>query len=192
MILQQDKDRQEIVRKVNELLKTRVSKDQYELVEKFAYRYYASSALGDLVERSIEDLAGALLSHWNFVYQRKPGESKVRVFNPTLENDNWQSTHTIIEVSHDDIPFLVDSIRMEVARNNFQIHFIIHFGGLRVLRNSNNCITEILPMGAANHAATSEAPIYVEIDRQVDTEIMKNLQNGRFIGCCGRLAANGR
>ncbi len=173
---QLDTGRQEIINKTRQYLKSRVQPQKVQLLETFAERYYANCSLEDLAERSIEDLYGALLSHWNFIYQRKPGESKVRVFNPSMENDGWQSTHTIIEASHDDIPFLVDSIRMEVNRNGFQVHYTIHFGGLKVKRNKENCITDILPIGANDSDATSEAPIYVEIDRQIDTESMEALR----------------
>ncbi len=168
--------RQEIINKLRAYLKNRVSEQQVPLLEKFAERYYANSSVEDLRARSIEDLFGALLSHWKFVYQRKPGESKVRVFNPTLETDGWQSTHTIIEVSHDDAPFLVDSIRMEANRNNYQIHFTIHFGGLKVKCDAQNRIVQILPLGATDKEARSEAPIYLEIDRLVDPAMMASLQ----------------
>lgn len=173
---QQDTGRQEIINKIRQYLRDRVPESQVSLLEIFAQRYYVNCSLEDLTERSIEDLSGALLSHWNFIYQREPGESKVRVFNPTLEKDGWQSTHTIIEISHDDIPFLVDSIRLEVNRNGFQIHYTIHFGGLKVKRDKQHRIVAILPVGAMEQDATSEAPIYVEIDRQIDTEAMEALR----------------
>lgn len=166
---------QQIINKVLETLKSRVPEEQLQLVIAFAHRYYGSCSLIDLKERTIEDLAGALLSHWNFIYQRKPRESKIRVFNPTLEQDGWQSTHTIIEVSHDDIPFLVDSIRMVVNRMGIQIHFTIHFGGTKVIRSANNQIIEILPLDAIEPSAQSEAPIYFEIDRQIDPTVMDTL-----------------
>lgn len=167
--------RQEIITDILGLIKNKAPKAQHALLEFYAYRYYASSSLADLAEHTIEDLSGSFLSHWNFIYQRQPGESKVRVFNPTLEIDNWQSTHTIIEISHDDIPFLVDSIRMEINRTDLQIHFIIHFGGLKVKRNAKGQITHILPAGSQDPAATTEAPIYIEIDRQTDMNLMESL-----------------
>ena len=154
--------RDEIVVKLKGYLKNRVSEQQATLLEEFAKRYYNSSSLADLNERSMEDLLGAFLSHWNFVYEREAGESKVRIFNPSLEKDGWESTHTIIEISHDDIPFLVDSTRMEINRNGLQIHFIIHFGGLKLLRDDHHRITKVIPIGENDPKATTEAPIYIE------------------------------
>ncbi len=172
----QDAGRQEIINKIRQYLKTRVPEAQEALLEIFAQRYFVNCSLDDLTTRSIDDLYGAFLSHWNFIYERAPNEAKVRIFNPTLEKDGWQSTHTIIEISHDDIPFLVDSIRTEINRNGFQVHYTIHFGGLKVKRDKQNRIVEILPVGASEPGAYSEAPIYVEIDRQIDTEAMEALR----------------
>lgn len=168
-------NRQELINKLRAYLKDRVPQSQATLLETFAQRYYVSAPLDDLSKYSVEDLFGALLSHWNFIYQRKPEESKVRVFNPTLKENGWQSKHTIIEVSHDDIPFLVDSIRMVVNRSDILIHLAIHFGGLKVIRDNQDRIVEILPIGASDPKATTEAPIYFEIDRQSDPVIMEEL-----------------
>ncbi len=175
MAVQNGNGRQNIINKLRTYLKDKVPPAKAELLEAFAERYYASAPLEDLYARSIEDLFGALISHWNFIYQRKPGESKVKVFNPTLEENGWQSKHTIIEVSHDDIPFLVDSIRMVLNRSDILIHLAIHCGGLKVVRDAENHIIKILPIGASAPEASTEAPIYFEIDRQTDPAIMAEL-----------------
>ncbi len=175
MAVQNGNGRQNIINKLRAYLVDKVPTAKAELLEAFAQRYYASAPLEDLYARSIEDLFGALMSHWNFIYQRKPGESKVKVFNPTLEENGWQSKHTIIEVSHDDIPFLVDSIRMVLNRSDILIHLAIHCGGLKVVRDAENHIIKILPIGTTDPKASSEAPIYFEIDRQSDAVIMAEL-----------------
>ena len=51
--------------------KNTVPKKQIPLLEIFAERYYANSSLEDLRERSIEDLLGALISHWNFILLKR-------------------------------------------------------------------------------------------------------------------------
>ncbi len=174
---QSDNRRQEILSQLHTYVKDKLPAKEIALLESFAQRYYAAAPLADLLDHSIDDLLASLLSHWSFIYQRKPGEAKVRVFNPTKEKDNWESQHTIIEVSHDDIPFLVDSIRMEVNRNDFQIHFAIHIGGLKTKRNAEDKIVEILPAGAIEKDSSTEAPIYFEIDRQVEQETMDLLRD---------------
>jgi len=177
MALRADHERQTIIDLIRAYFQKRLPKNQAILVETFAQRYLSACAVEDLKERSIDDLCGALLSQWQFIYQRKPGESKVKVFNPYLETDHWQSQHTIVQISHDDIPFLVDSARMELDRMGYQVHFLIHMGGLKVKRDARDRITDILPVGAVIEGACSEAPIYLEIDRIVDAATMEELRN---------------
>lgn len=157
--------------------KNYTKKKEIPLLEAFAQRYFSSSSPEDLKAHSLEDLYRLLVSHWKFIYQRKPGEAKISIFNPDQEKDGWHSTHTIIQISHDDIPFLVDSTRMVINKYRYQIHFILHFGGLRVKRDDSNDITEILPYGVIEKGSTSEAPIFIEIDRITDQKTMDELKD---------------
>jgi glutamate dehydrogenase len=50
----------------------------------------------------------------------------VRVFNPQFEIEGWQSTHTAVQIVTDDMPFLTDSIGMELNRHGLGIPSIIH------------------------------------------------------------------
>ena len=70
----------------------------------------------DLSGHSPRDLCGAALSEWSLLQQRGTGEIKVHVYNPDPERDGWDSPHTIVEIVTDDMPFLVDSVTMELAR----------------------------------------------------------------------------
>lgn len=146
------------------------------LMEQFAQRLFASSSLDDLRGRTIDALYGIFQSIWNFSYQRQTGESKIRVFNPELASDGFESPHTIIEISHDDIPFLVDSTRMVLNEQHIEIHFIMHFGGLKLKRDSAGKIIEIFPNGIVEKGASTEAPIYIEIDRLTDAQAMQDLE----------------
>lgn len=167
---------QEIINQLKSYIKKNAPAKDAALLETFAERYFISSSSDDLKERSIEDLYGILLSHWEFINGRAKGQAKIRIFNPTKSNEGWASTHTVIQVSHDDIPFLVDSIRMVINRFDYQIHFIIHFGGLKLIRDKHHNITRIVPFNATEKDMQSEAPIYIEIDRIVDEKAMATLQ----------------
>ncbi len=157
-------------------VKRHLSGKEAQLLEAFAQRYFSACAIEDLNQRSVEDLYGILLSHWKFIYDRAPGEAKIRIFNPEKAKDGFQSPHTVIEISHDDIPFLVDSARMAINRYGYQMHFIIHFGGFKVKRDSHNRITEIVKPGEIDNTVSSEAPIYIEIDRISDEKARDELQ----------------
>lgn len=167
---------QNIINQVRNYIKNHYKGKEAAQLETFALRYFAACSIEDLEERSIEDLYGIIRSHWEFIYQRKPGEAKIRIFNPDEIKDGWSCSHTVIQISHDDIPFLVDSARMAINRYGYEIHFIIHFGGLKVKRDSQHRITEVLPAGAMDEHAQSSAPIYIEIDRISDKQAMEQLR----------------
>ena len=48
----------------------------------------------DRLDRSAEDLSGALLSHWQFGSTREKGKPKIRVLSPTVTNEGWASRHS--------------------------------------------------------------------------------------------------
>ena len=95
-------------------------------VERFVRLYYGWVPPEDLVGRDPLDIYGAALAQWNFMRKRAPGEAKVRVYNPDFEQHGWQSTHTVVEIVTDDMPFLVDSVSMELSRQAYGIHLVVH------------------------------------------------------------------
>src|SRR3954466_8663469 len=111
---------------VAKLVAAKVAPEQRATVQAFIERYYGQVDPEDLLERQPADLYGAALSHWNFARKRDSGHARVRVFNPSIEEHGWQSTHTIIEIVNDDMPFLVDSVAMEVNRHGLPLHLVNH------------------------------------------------------------------
>ncbi len=168
-------DRQAIINRIVSIAKKKIKSEQLPLITKFIQYYFANVSIADLRSHEISDLCGAVLSHWEFMYQRKPGESKIRVFNPNYESDGWQSIHTIVELCHDDMPFLVDSMRMEINQLGLISHWIINLGGFQVRRNKKHQIIDILPYATDAKDAVAEAPIYMEIDRHTDQLILDDI-----------------
>lgn len=168
--------RNEIVEKIVSYANKRVPKDEIALLTSFIRQYFSYVPLQDLVDRDIADLFGAIYSHWQLLEYRKPGESKIHIFNPDEKKDGWTSSHTIVELIHDDIPFLLDSLRMEINRLGYTIHLIIHSGGMKVARDSRGKITKIFPFSSEAKDALVEAPIYLEIDKQTDKTALATLE----------------
>ena len=140
-------------------------------IEAFARAYFRQVDPEDLAERAAADLYGTALSHWNFARRREPGKPRVRVFNPSVQEHGWQSTHTIIEIVNDDMPFLVDSVTMEVNRHGLTLHLIIH-PIIRVNRTDGTLIG-VLPDDSP--AGRRESFIHVEVDRVTDPARMEAL-----------------
>src|SRR5215217_5962106 len=144
--------------------------------EEFVRQYYRWVAPEDLEGKSGLDLYGAALSHLNFGRLRRVGESKVRVFNPQFEVDGWQSTHTALQIVTDDMPFLIDSVSIELSRRGFGIHSIIH-PVITVRRDASGRLVEVLPHSTAtSEGAMRESVINVEVDRQTDQDDLDDLR----------------
>src|SRR3954470_3868713 len=79
------------------LVRTKVAPDERATLEAFVRAYYGQVDPDDLVDHQLADLYGAALSHYNFARKRVPGRARVRAFNPGVEENGWQSTHTIVE-----------------------------------------------------------------------------------------------
>lgn len=170
-----DTEIQAILQKLVSYAKKNAPAKHAAAIQTFVQQYYAHAPLDDLKIHSIRDLFGAAYSHWQLMYEREPGEYKRHIFNPQLETDGWESSHTILQFILDDQPFLVDTICTEINRKGYTVHFVIHLGGMKVARNSKHEITKILPFEAHAKGSFVEAPIYIEIDRQTDPKVLEEL-----------------
>src|SRR5215207_1974134 len=165
----------ELLDKVVARIREQMSEDQVPQVEEFARQYYGWVDAADLEDRSPIDAYGAALSHWSFAGRREPGEWNIRVYNPHFEEHGWQSTHTVIEMVNDDMPFLVDSTRMEINRQGYAIHMILH-PVMNVRRDEEGRLLEVLPPDADEEDVISESVIHVEVDRQTEPFVLEDLK----------------
>ncbi|MFG2458478.1 NAD-glutamate dehydrogenase [Streptomyces sp. NPDC048523] len=149
-----------------------------ETVLAFLQRYYLHTAPEDLADRDPVDVYGAALSHFRLGETRPQGTANVRVHTPTVEENGWTCTHTVVEVVTDDMPFLVDSVTNELTRQGRGIHVVIH-PQVVVRRDLTGKLIEILtaPPAAADlpHDAHTESWIHVEIDRETDRGDLKQI-----------------
>src|SRR5271167_4566348 len=125
MFVKAQNENAEIIEKIAAQLRDRATEGKIR-AETFLGQYYGQVDPEDLAERSISNLCGAALAHLNFIKEFKSGTPKVRVYNPQGEKDGWASTHTTIEIVNDNMPFLVDSVTMEVNRHGLTLHLIMH------------------------------------------------------------------
>ncbi|MFC3679723.1 NAD-glutamate dehydrogenase [Bacterioplanoides pacificum] len=164
---------------LHQLISERNEEPQAELLRDFSTLYYSAAPMEELLARSVEDVYGATLSCWQLIQSRKPGEAKVRVLNPDYENYGWQCLHTVIEIVCDDMPFLVDSVRMELNRRQMSLH-AIHYCVLEAERDkSHKLLASKDEQGArwisASKKSRPEAIIYIEIDHHSDTQTLEDL-----------------
>lgn len=149
-----------------------------ETVLAFLQRYYLHTAPEDLAGRDPIDVYGAALSHFRLGETRPQGTANVRVHTPTVEENGWTCTHSVVEVVTDDMPFLVDSVTNELTRQGRGIHVVIH-PQVVVRRDLTGKLIEVLttPPAARDlpHDAHTESWIHVEIDRETDRSDLKQI-----------------
>ncbi|MFQ3186407.1 MAG: glutamate dehydrogenase [Marinomonas primoryensis] len=135
-----------------------------------AHLYFQDSLTEDLVSESIENLYGTIICLWDFLQQRPTNQPKIRVYNPNYEEHSWQSTHTVIEILTDDMPFLVSSFSMALVRLGHTIHMTAH-PVVPAQRNKKGELQSINPA-----SKSQEALMRFEIDRLSDINLLDNIK----------------
>ncbi|MGE7964070.1 NAD-glutamate dehydrogenase, partial [Pseudomonas sp. NPDC089918] len=141
-----------------------ISEHSESYLKMFTDQFFGIISLDELTQRRLSDLAGCTLSAWRLLERFDHARPQVRVYNPDYERHGWQSTHTVVEVLHSDLPFLVDSVRTELSRRGYSIH-TLQTTVLCVRRGDKGELLEVLPKGTQGDDVLQESLMYLEIDR---------------------------
>ncbi|WP_114418182.1 NAD-glutamate dehydrogenase [Marinospirillum perlucidum] len=164
----------ELIGTLREPLSRHLPEATCDQVMDFAQQLYETAAVDELSLWPDETFYGTTVSLWNFLQeytrprQGQLTEPKLRIFNPDFEKDGWQSSHTLIQVLNPNMPFLVDSMRMELNHRNLTLH-TIHNAILNSERSAKGELKQLLP--ADDSKGHEESLILIEIDRLSDDEI---------------------
>ena len=164
-----------ILDNVCKLIQKKVHADNVLLVEKFAKSLYSNMSKEDLAHRNDSDLYGAALSLWNSLEKNTSDDAVIRVFNPEVAKDGWQSSHTIVEIIAKDMPFLVDSVRMAMTRENIASHLLLH-SPLKIQRDKNAKISAVSNLKAEQESSSTKTVFFIEIDRQTDSSVIDSFK----------------
>ncbi len=164
----------ELIDTVCEHIRDRAPAERADQCEAFTRQYYHWVPPEDLADRSPEDLYGAATAHWRLALDRGPGEAKVNVYNPDPERDGWSSPHTVVDVVSDDMPFLVDSVTMELARQGCGIDLVIH-PVVRVRRDQEGRVTDVVEPGIDAEDAIAESVLHAEVTREPGADAREHL-----------------
>ena len=158
-------DVEAVAKRVSEPLPAREQAGCAEFVRLFFHHY----PTGDMKGRARSDIDASL--HWLWKMLNAGGDlPRVEVFNPEAEK-LWQLPHTLVVVHQKDMPFLVDSVRMELTARNIPIHSI---------KSTPFCAErvggELVGVASAQtREAPAEALIYLEVGRISDPLLLREL-----------------
>ena len=97
-----------------------------EVLGEFLALYYSELPVEDVDDRKIDDIYSVGVAHFDLGRRRFPGSPVVRVMSPDRERDGWSTPHSVVLMVTDDMPFLVDTMRMLLERRGLDIHLLVH------------------------------------------------------------------
>ena len=174
-----------VERLINDLLefaRGRMPEPTFQLIEPLLRYYYEQVDVEDIASRDVADLYGAAMAHWQTAQKFVRGREVLRVYNPNLEQHGWHSDHTVVEIVNDDMPFLVDSVTMELNRLGLALHSAIH-PVFRVWRSSTGPHAGEIERIGPGHAEAGdgnselESFIHFEVDRCSDAERLDEVRD---------------
>ncbi|MEV5408030.1 NAD-glutamate dehydrogenase [Thermopolyspora sp. NPDC052614] len=137
-------------------------------------RYYRHVAPEDLVGREPAEVCGPPLAHRRLAAHRPQGRALVHAYTPSREADGWDPGRSVIQIVTDDMPFLVDSVTMELDRHQIGVHLLVH-PQIRVRRDLTGRL-----LGPEDEHVTglvlTESWMHIEIDRQAVPTVLKQLE----------------
>jgi glutamate dehydrogenase len=164
--------KQQLMDQVLRFVAGRIERARAPQVEAFIRQFYANVPIADIAQDPPEDLFCAALSLWQFAHKRQSGVAKVRVFNPHQDEHGWRSSHTIVEIVNDDMAFLVDSVTAELARQDLDVHLVVH-PIMRISRDKSGQMTDI-----GKPDAPAESVMQIRATQVAQPEKLKQVTRG--------------
>ncbi|CAN5803810.1 NAD-glutamate dehydrogenase [soil metagenome] len=121
--------------------------------------YYNELPESEVDERRLEDVYAVAVSHLALGQVRQPGETIVSIISPERDRHGWHSTHSVLLAVADDVPFMIDTMRMTIERHRIGLHLLVH-PMLRAVRDEQGRV-----VAWSGDGAHVEAWTQIEIDR---------------------------
>lgn len=112
---------------------------------------------------------------WDFMQRRKPRQALVRVYNPEPGQHGWQANCSVVEIVHDDMPFIVDSAMGAINRLGLVVQLVVH-PVLRVSRDAQGLVQQVTDDDSA-HNMVAESLTHIRCDEIRDPQQIKTLQH---------------
>jgi glutamate dehydrogenase len=159
---QKDRDETALLDPVFAAIRKRAGKTREKDASTFASAFYQRMTDDELPMHGADGWAALANDFLDFARSRKAGTPSVRLFNPTLAKQGWDSPHTVLQIVNDDMPFLVDSVMMALAERGVGVHVMGH-PVVKITRDRSGKLTVV-------GEGEIESMMHLEIDRQSATD----------------------
>ncbi|WP_394780415.1 NAD-glutamate dehydrogenase [Undibacterium sp.] len=162
------------VAQIQQIMAQTVAAAEQEQARQFVSQYYGDVDEEDFLTRDPKTWAAIAQSHYQFGREFASGAPKIRIFNPKLSDNGWDAARTVVEFINDDMPFLVDSISMEINRQGGAVQFIVH-PLFAAERDAKGVCSSLAP---AHGGKKQESWIHIELDKITDPKRLAELEEG--------------
>lgn len=166
-------NRSGLLKSYTNLANKKMEADEAKSLLGFVKLYLKNFPLEEWIGRELSDLHGFFYELYVLIQKGIKTVPKVQVFNPNLEEHGWMCGRTVVIVHQKDMPFLVDSIRLELNRREVPIH-VLQSSVFFVQRDSRGKYQSVAADG--DKSAKKEALIYLEINLHADDAQLTGLR----------------
>ena len=143
-------------------------------VSLFCDAFFKRVPLAEMNLEAPEKVAAMVTSQLEFLGHRKEEKLAIRVFNPDMKRDGWECQRTVVELSNDDLPFLVDTSSMVMQELNLGVHLIVH-PVLNVERDKNGKLKSLHPR--STNSSIKESFIHILLEKQSDKSVLASVES---------------
>ncbi len=150
-----------------EAISAKLPAKEADRLQGFAELFFDHYPIAELSGHDINDVIGMLKDSYSFLSSYKQKRAKVRVFNPSLEKEGWASKNTVITVHYNDVPFVIDSVRMALTNKGVTIKSIKNL----VVNTQRDSKGELLSLESSDHGVKDgdsktqrELLVYIEVN----------------------------
>ncbi len=166
----EDKRKQAHLDAMVEILREQGASEQ---AVEFALQLFRRAPAGELLNVEAAEHAAMAADFFEFARQRRRGEVELRIHNPESDRHGWSSSHSVLEIVNDDMPFLVDSVVLALSELGLSAHLIVH-PVMQVRRDPSGYW---LGLGTADdESASAESLMHVQIDHQTYPEVLAKIE----------------
>ena len=174
-----DEQKQALLDQVISILESRLSARRTRLGALYVKYYFRRVPLDDIERDAPATLATIISNQLDFLKVRLPGQMLIRVFNPDMKKDGWESQHTIIEMVNRDSPFLVDTATLTLSEMKLNVHLIIH-PVIRFKRDKKGTLTAVLQKtkegrGKEQGQGQAESVMQFQVDRKTRPQDLEKI-----------------
>ena len=141
----------------------------------FVQSFYANVLATDLAAISPTDRERMAASIWELAQDRKPGQIKLRLYNPSPVDDGWTVDHTVLEIVNDDMPFA--GIYRGFAAPRLYRAYDYPSGYSRVVAMRRATCRTLSQDGAGKAGHDAKSMMHIQFDHCLDPALLKEMKD---------------